>query len=224
MAQPLNLKELLALFEANADAERAKRMGAYLKGQFAFFGLPAPKRRSLQKPFLKKAQWFKGAELERIVGALWEVEHREVQYTALDLLIKCKKEANRERVSLYERLIVEKPWWDTVDLLASHLLGDLLWRFPDLAEEDPEVWINTQHIWLQRTALLYQLKYKERTDFKRLARYIKACADSEEFFIQKAIGWALREYGKHAPDTVKTFIESTELPKLSMREGSKYLY
>ena len=122
-----------------------------------------------------------------------------------------------------QKLITTKSWWDTVDSLAPNAVGQLAKDFPEVKEEVIESWAYGNHLWLRRAAILYQLKFKGGTEESRLYRYIVQNATSREFFIQKAIGWALREYSKTNPESVRLFIQEQELPKLSIREGSKYI-
>ena len=122
-----------------------------------------------------------------------------------------------------EQLITKKSWWDTVDMLAQKQVGWIAKNHPEVIEETIEKWSVSDHLWLRRSAILFQLKYKENTNEELLYRYIIINAESEDFFIQKAIGWALREYSKTNPQSVRDFIANHQLAKLSVREGSKYI-
>jgi 3-methyladenine DNA glycosylase AlkD len=122
-----------------------------------------------------------------------------------------------------EELIGVRSWWDTVDFLAPKLAGPLLLRYPELIGTYPGRWIESDNIWYQRSAILFQLDYKQQTDAQRLFDYIRRRADSREFFVQKAAGWALRQYSKTAPDAVREFIAGNELPPLTVREGLKWV-
>jgi len=124
---------------------------------------------------------------------------------------------------LLEKLITSKSWWDTVDTIAPHPVGKVAKETPSIVDDIIEGWSQSDNLWLCRSAILFQLRYKEETDETALYRYILANAESTEFFIQKAIGWALREYSKTNPSSVRKFIESHTLSKLSIREGSKYI-
>ncbi len=116
-----------------------------------------------------------------------------------------------------------KSWWDTVDGIASNAVGKIAAQFPKVISETIEGWAYGDHLWLQRASIIFQLKYKTATNEELLYRYMIQHADSKEFFIQKAIGWALREYSKTNPQSVRAFIDEHSLPKLSVREGSKYI-
>ena len=124
---------------------------------------------------------------------------------------------------MIEELIQIKSWWDTVDWLSPTLAGGILKRHPNLRTEYPDRWICTQNKWLVRSAILYQLKYKSAVDTQRLESYCLRHKDSKEFFIQKAMGWMLREYSKYNPSWVQTFFRNHDLPKLTIREGAKYI-
>jgi 3-methyladenine DNA glycosylase AlkD len=118
-------------------------------------------------------------------------------------------------------LICQKSWWDTVDFIAATLVGGLLHKFPELKPE-MDKWNRDEDMWKVRTSMLFQLKYKDEVDFEALSRYILTHAESKEFFLRKASGWALRQYSKFNPDAVRHFIASHELSPLTVREGSKY--
>jgi 3-methyladenine DNA glycosylase AlkD len=125
-------------------------------------------------------------------------------------------------LELLQELITSKSWWDTVDPLASSFVGTLASRYPELIPQIDQ-WAADANMWLRRTAILFQLKFKENTDEERLYTNIQFNAERKEFFIQKAMGWALREYSKTNPESVRVFIERNSLPKLTIREGSKYI-
>lgn len=217
------IADLQHRFAASADPGEAQRMKAYMRHQFEFAGIKSPLRKEIMKawsrPLLKPAPSL--ALIEETVRGLWELPEREYAYTAIDLLAKQVKRLDDSHLSMLESLVVAKPWWDTVDLLAGGLIGPLLLRYPQLERDYPERWIESDHLWLQRTALLYQLKYKQHTDKDRLFDYIRRKTDSREFFICKAIGWALREYSKTDADAVIRFVGAEKLSPLSEREALK---
>jgi 3-methyladenine DNA glycosylase AlkD len=138
-------------------------------------------------------------------------------------LEKHAKKAKKTDIDVFESLITTKSWWDTVDYLASHTMGDHLARHPELIPEYTERWITSDDLWLRRTAILYQLRYKQKTDAGRLFEYISRCKDEKEFFIRKAIGWALREYSKTDEQSVREFVAVSRLSPLSEREALKYV-
>ncbi len=219
----LRIDLLVKLFEANRNNENAIPMQKYMKGHFPFLGIKTPRRRELMKEFFQESGILKECFQIDFIKALWELDEREYQYAALDYIQRSIKKLDKEHLPLFEKLITTKSWWDSVDVLAPKPVGKIAASFPEVIPKTIEGWAYEDHLWLNRAAILFQLKYKEKTDEKLLYRYILQNKESKEFFIQKAIGWALREYSKTNPESVKSFIESYELPKLSVREGSKYV-
>ncbi|RDU37410.1 DNA alkylation repair protein [Neobacillus piezotolerans] len=217
------ISKLKDLFEEHRSPENAVGMEKYMKNHFPFLGIKKPLRAELEKAFYVETGLDKEPFDERFVRMLWELPEREYQYTALGYLAKFNRKLGPETLWLAKDLITGKSWWDTVDALASNPVGVLAARSPEEIPFVIDKWAVSDHMWLRRTAILHQLKYKNETDEQRLYTYIRQNADSKEFFIQKAIGWALREYSKTNPDSVREFIQNSKLAALSRREGSKYL-
>jgi 3-methyladenine DNA glycosylase AlkD len=200
------------------NEENRPAMEAYMKNNFTFLGIKAPERLELTKQFLK----LNGEPLNlESIKEIWDFEEREFQYIALALLDRQYKKAEAERIIFYEGLVIEKSWWDTVDTIAGRLISFHFLKYPHLINEYADKWIHSDNMWLNRVALLFQMKFKEKTDQERLFNYCKIMSNSKEFFIQKAIGWALREYSYINSDTVESFIHQTDLAPLSKREGLK---
>lgn len=204
------------------NLEQAASMTAYMKNQFRFLGLPSPVRKDLEKEFIKVVKKEKQLDWDFIVRC-WDLPEREFQYLAMDILGALHKKLEKKDVEHIENLIVQKSWWDTVDFLAGTLIGELCKRHPELIQSHVMAWSQGDNLWLRRSAILFQLKYKNQTDSELLAKIIEFNNNSKQFFINKAIGWALREYSKVNPEWVKSFIENTQLHSLSIREGSKYI-
>ncbi|WP_313802917.1 DNA alkylation repair protein [Cytobacillus sp.] len=217
------LHVLVDLFERHRDQEKAIPMQNYMKNHFPFLGIKTPERRWLIKQFFKESGILKKDFQEDFVRSLWKMKEREYQNAALDYIVNSLKKLEKHHLPLLEELITTKSWWDTVDVLASKPVGAIASEHPEVIAERIDDWAYGDHLWLRRSAILFQLKYKARTDEELLYRYIVQNKESKEFFIQKAIGWALREYSKTNPASVKAFIESAALPNLSVREGSKYI-
>lgn len=217
-----SIASLHTVFEANRNEENAIHMEKYMRNQFPFIGLKAKERRDLSKPFLREVD-YDSEHVSEMIRTLWEMPEREYQYVAVDYLVKHKKRLTDHHIELLEYMITTKSWWDTVDAIASHLVGNVFQTYPQLILEKGDEWLSSNHLWLQRTMILFQLKYKNQTNEKRLYSIINRLKHIEEFFIQKAIGWALREYSKTNPTSVAEFIEKQSLSKLAIREGSKYL-
>ncbi|MEN7549065.1 DNA alkylation repair protein [Rapidithrix thailandica] len=213
------LQPLQQAFEDNRNVENAQWASQYLKNQFAFYGVKSPERKVLFRDFYKKQGLPEKSLLEEVVRVCWQLPEREWQYVAMELLAKCKRKLSVEDLPLLEEIILQKSWWDTVDFIASDLVGYTFKKFPEERLAWTSKWISSQNIWLQRTCIIFQLKYKKDTDFSLLTSFILPLTHSKEFFIRKAIGWALREYAKYAPDEVLKFVEKTELSGLSRREA-----
>jgi 3-methyladenine DNA glycosylase AlkD len=212
-------QRLIAAFEAHRDAARAASMAKYMRDQFPFVGIATPERRKVQREALAGLEKPDQETLDGVVERLWEMPEREYQYAALELLGKHVKALDSSFVDRLEWLVVTKSWWDTVDTLASHIAGPLVLAHPALAGVMDE-WIESDNFWLARTAILHQLGYKQRTDSERLFRYCARRAGEREFFIRKAMGWALREYSKTDPDAVRAFVDAHgELSPLTRREA-----
>ena len=209
------------LLASHADKSNAGPMERYMKNQFPFLGIKAPLRRELSKQLLREQgipeNW------EQAVEHLWELPEREYQYVAMDLLEKRKKQLTPEHLPWIVHWITTKSWWDTVDYLAAHTTGKLFSLYPELIRPNTTAWVQGDNIWLARTAILFQLSYKAKTDQELLFSLIESCAASNQFFIQKAIGWSLREYAKTEPEAVRGFVERTVLSNLSKREALKHL-
>jgi len=216
------LEKLTDLFEEHRNEENAGPMKKYMKDHFPFLGIKSPLRKDLEKQFFKETEILKAPFSKDFVLALWEKGEREYHYTAITYMGKFLKKLDKGVIPFFESLITSNSWWDSVDSIAP-LVGEMARRYPDVIEETINQWSVHDNMWLRRTAILFQLKYKGQTNETILYQYIVINADSKEFFIQKAIGWALREYSKTNPASVKSFIEGNTLAPLSIREGSKYL-
>ena len=214
---------LKTLFEQNADPVQATPMKKYMRDQFDYLGIKTPKNAALQKAFYKEYGLPELSELDTILRELWALPQREYQYVAIGLLGKFEKQLPAEFIDVIEHLIVTKSWWDTVDALASHTVGTHFRRFPKIRERYLKKWRKSKNLWLRRTAILFQLGYKKETDFELLSEIIRENLGSDEFFINKAIGWSLRQYAYIDPKAVKDFVKSTQLHPLSRREALKHI-
>lgn len=215
--------ELQAYFTPHRNPEKAAPMSQYMKKQFPFLGIQASERRQLLRSFLAKHTIPAKEELPVIIRELWALPEREYQMIALDLLEKHRKFLDESFVPLFEEMVITKSWWDTVDLIASRLIGIVFAKSLHLIEHYIPNWMSSGNMWLQRSALLFQLKYKENTNTDLLFSLIEELSSSKEFFIQKAIGWVLREYAKTDAHTVRRFVEAHSLAPLSSREALKHI-
>jgi len=217
------IKSVVPKFHAQANRENAFYMKKYMKGQFEYFGIKSPERREIMNDFLKEYDYPPEGELGQIAQECWEQPQREYQYLIMEILGKLAKKAEKNRIDLYEFMVLNKSWWDTVDYIAANLVGVHFQKYPDLIRDYTEKWMESGNIWLQRTAILFQLKYKKKTDLVMLTDYIGRLQGSKEFFINKPIGWILREYSKTDPDWVVNYVQSNPLAPLSRREALKWL-
>ena len=217
------LQCLYELFSEERNAVIAEQQEQYMKHNFSFFGIKTPRRRELQSPFLIKNELPPKAELFDAVQQLWQWNEREMQMFGQELVAKYVKHFEPNDIVLLEYMITNKSWWDSVDFIAANLVGPYFIEYPDAKALNIERWLESGNIWLQRTCLLYQLKYGKETDLLMLINVIDRLNGSGEFFINKAIGWALRQYGKVDPHWVEDFVNNSELSALCHREALKLI-
>ena len=217
----MNVKELVKELKAVANLDDAVAMKAYMKNKFEFLGVKTPARRKLAKTFFKQqtdsiVDW-------NFINEAWYNPYRELQYAALDYLESRKKLLIPSDLPRLKKLAQTKSWWDTIDFL-DRLVGSIIARFPE-TKEIILSWSCDEDIWLRRLAIDHQLLQKEETDIELLEKILVNNLDQTEFFINKAIGWSLRDYSRTNPDWVRDFIERNRaaMAALSIREGSKYL-
>ncbi len=209
--------------EENRNPVEAEKMAKYLRHKFEFYGIKAPIRRTIQKAIIQEYGMPLLDQLVDLVNLLWAAPHREMQHFAMDLIDKQIKKVDLDFIDTLEKLITTKSWWDTVDMLANRHVGQLGKRFPAIIPTYPDKWMASDNMWLQRTAIIFQLKYKDQTNIDLALKYILRLKDSKEFFIQKASGWFLREYSRTDWELVVDFIENNDLAPLTKREGLKWL-
>lgn len=211
--------------EPHRDPEKAAPMVRYMKNHFPFLGLKRPEFQPLIRPLLTAAKLVADeAWLAEATRSLWALPEREYQYTAIDLLAKYQKSLTPSSLPLLRELIVTHSWWDSVDGVVGGVLSPLTLRLPELQRQMDE-WSCDENFWLRRAAILHQLKHHKATDSERLFAYCRANAADPEFFIRKAIGWALRTYAYTDPHAVRAFVEANQaqLSSLSVREALKHL-
>jgi len=213
-------KDFIAALAPLSDPARAPAMRAYMRDQFPFLGIATPARREAIKPAIRAFTGAAPAELIRVAGELWQLAEREYQYAALDLMAAHWKQFDAADLPDLLTFVLRKSWWDSVDGMAA-IVGDVL-RYN---HHEMDVALEHENFWMRRIAMLHQLGWRGKTDEMRLFRYSLALGHENEFFIQKAIGWALRDYARHAPHNVARFIHENnrKLSKLSLREAGKYL-
>lgn len=216
------LERLTTVYGAAADPGRAAAMRAYMKDVAPFLGLPTPDRRALSRTVLAGAPRPGEDDCTAIALRCWALPQREYHYFAVDYLRRYAGRLSSAFLPTARRLVATTSWWDTVDLLAAHVVGALVAADPRLAA-DMDAWIVDEDLWVARTALLHQLTYKDRTDAERLFAYCLRQSGHPDFFVRKAIGWSLREYAKTDPEAVRAFLarERGRFAPLSVREALK---
>lgn len=214
---------LKTLFEQHADPVQAVPMKKYMRDQFEYLGIKSPQFKVLMKEFIITNGIPPIKDLDVILRELWSLPQREFQYVATSLLGKSENDLPAKFIKTIEYLLVTKSWWDTVDTISSGTLGFHFRRFPEVREKYLAKWRASDNFWLRRATILFQLNYKKETDFDLLCEIIRENLNSKEFFINKAIGWALRQYARTDPKAVKRFVNITPLHPLSRREAMKHL-
>jgi len=207
-----------------ANRELAIPMENYMKNNFSFLGIKTEERRIIFKDNYEKYKSEVKADFRNIAWELFNKKEREFHICAIDLLVKdLKKNYVLYDVKLIENLIITNSWWDSVDTIAKYLLGGYLMQFPNETLKVIERFSNSENMWLNRSAILFQLSYKEKTNFDLLKSECEKHKESKEFFIQKAIGWALRDYSRFNPNGVREYVNATNLKPLSQREALRNL-
>lgn len=218
------INALETTFEKNSNPENALAMSKYMKNKFSFYGIKTTQRRDLFKTIWKQNQQ-EVAENARVIALeLFAKEQRELHYCAIEILIKeLKGNYKKDDIKIIEKLIITNSWWDSVDTISKYILGQYFLEFPETTENSITKFSNSNTMWLNRSAILFQLGYKKETDFELLKAICIQHQSSTAFFIQKAIGWALREYAKTDSEAVKYYVLVNNLKPLSRKEALKNL-
>ncbi|GFR97930.1 DNA alkylation repair protein [Elysia marginata] len=230
-------RKLCDSFERSRDSTKADAMSKYLRFKFEFFGIQTPQRREIYKPLWKEIKLLNSSDLRTLVCEAWYSPEREFQQFAVDLFEKeylriysddrlsTEKYATSTLDFARQFLACSKSWWDTVDPLAYKVVGPLVKKYPEHLLPVMDRWNVSEITWLVRTSIIYQLGYEKETDAQRLFRYCLKVAHEDEFFIQKAIGWALRQHCRVDEKSVKVFVEKHKktLSALSVREALKHV-
>jgi 3-methyladenine DNA glycosylase AlkD len=209
-----------------ADASRAAQMKAYLLNQFDFLGLPAPVRRQAVRD-IGKVQWASADDLLTAAELLWQTPQREYRYSAVDLLRQHSAMLRVNDLPALQALLLRESWWETVDGLSAviaEVMHAAVQQEPNAAVA-MDAWLMHPNHWVRRSAMLHQLGWRLGTDTTRLFGYAQQLADNKEFFIRKAIGWALRDYARWNPQAVTDFLvqHRASLSGLTVREAAKHL-
>lgn len=209
-------------FQAKSNPENAAAMAKYMRNQFSFFGIKTEERRAVFKAIWKENQQEVAKNPREIAIQLYKKQEREFHYCAIEIVIKqLKGNYKKEDMLLIEKMLTTHSWWDSVDTIAKYILGQYLLEYPMEIPEVIKRFSDSDSMWLNRSAIIFQLGYKDKTNFEILKQECNKHKDSNAFFIQKAIGWALREYGKTDPKSVKEFVLASNLKPLSRKEALK---
>lgn len=199
-------------------------MSRYMQDRFLFLGVKTPQRRALLVECCKQNGWPEQNALPPIVDRLWAMPEREFQYVACDLLDRSlKHKPPRDWIVRIEGWIKEKSWWDSVDDLSGQIAGGYFRHYRTRLRPIAGRWSRSKNLWLRRASLLLQLRYRQDTDAELLFELCSRMANEDEFFIQKAVGWALRQYSRYNPKLVRAFVRQTTLSALSRREALKLI-
>lgn len=214
--------EIKTKFEENKDKENAVKMAAYMRNLFQFYGLFTPKRKAIYKDFIKSEKRKKVIDWD-FLDKCYKDDYREFQYLVMDYLKEMQKFLTYDDLPHIKKYIKSKQWWDTIDGL-DLIVGDIAFaddRINNLMLE----WSLDKDFWVRRIAIDHQPCRKDKTNTELLEQILINNFGSSEFFINKAIGWSLRDYSKTNPEWVRNFIETykDKMDKLSIREASKYL-
>ena len=218
------ISQLEAAFKQNKNEENAFQMKRYMKNLFSFYGIKTNERRAILHDLLKSNKQEISKNYREIALTLLKKEFRELHYCGIEILIKnLKRNYRKDEINLVETFLITNSWWDSVDTISKYLLGQYLIEFPSETEKVIERFSNSENRWLNRSAILFQLGYKKNTNYELLFSECVKHSQSKEFFIQKAIGWALREYGNVNPTLVINFVNNTDLKPLSRKEAIRKL-
>ena len=220
-------RAVVAALAPVADPKLRGPMRAYMKNQFDYLGIKTPIRRAAVATLIRGQKNATAADLLRTARLLWSMHEREYQYVAVDLLARHADKLTPAHLPALFALVQKKSWWDTVDALAS-VIGQVM---KSACASDPTTQsamdeaLASPNLWVRRVAIIHQLGWRKQTDSKRLFLYATTCAAEKDFFIRKAIGWALRDYARHAPADVRKFLRANRniLSPLTIREAGKYI-
>lgn len=218
------IENIVLEFESHQNSVNAAKMAAYMKDHFKFYGIKSPLRKEIQKKYLQEFKAINFQEALIIARELFEQPHRELHYFALDLIRAKKKLLSQKHVKFAEHLVLNNSWWDSVDFIAVHIYCPVLMDMNNSKRNEYIDFLkNHENMWMNRVGIIFQLPLKDKTDTNLLEIAIFPHMNSKEFFHQKAIGWALRQYSKTNPSYVEDFIRKNNLSNLAKREASKYL-
>jgi 3-methyladenine DNA glycosylase AlkD len=220
-----SIRDLQDAWASLADAEHAEAMAAYLKTDMPFYGIKTPMRVPAYREVRRQCKPTTDDEYGYAVRAFWQLPHREEKHVAIRLARDYRRFITSTHIDLYRHLIVDGAWWDFVDSIAAGCVGAVLLGERAVVAPIMEEWVESEEMWLRRSALLAHLSHKGETDVDTLFDHCLRLAHEKEFFIRKAIGWVLREYAKTDPDAVRSFVleHRDRWSGLTFREATKHL-
>jgi 3-methyladenine DNA glycosylase AlkD len=219
------LSSLIDEFTLHGCGDRASAMSNYMRNRFQFFGVAAPKRKEIQRSWIKSLpdSWDHKTKWE-LVHLLWNQPQREIHYVAIDWMNSWKiDKINTETFHHFYGLLTTNSWWDSIDGLAPGIIGKCIASNPKEGYRWINIWRKDSNFWVRRVCIIFQLKYREKLDFELLTSVIRENLSDKEFFIQKAIGWSLRQHAKYDAKTVLTFVATTNMVGLAKREALKHI-
>lgn len=218
------VRNLYAAMREAANPDYAPAMKKYMKDVCDFMGIASPLRAALLRDFIKNEGLPDYDQLPLVVRQLWQLPAREMHYCAIDISIKLHKQWNDDILGLSEEMILMTSWWDTTDAISSGIIGEYLRKQSHIRIRDyAEHLMKSENMWLQRTALIFQRRYKHHTDKELLFSLCERLSESKEFFIRKGMGWALREYAYQEPELVREFVLNHPVSALTRREALKHI-
>ncbi len=212
-------------FAKAANPEYAVQMQKYMKSEMLYYGIKSAEQRQITRDIFKQHPIKRFDEYLFVIKQLWDGKFREERYAAIRLACRYKKYPVMEALPLYRTMIQTGAWWDYVDGIAIDLIGKLLNDNPEQVKPILNEWIVDEDLWIRRSAILAQLRFKEKTDEEMRYGFCRKCLHEKVFWIRKAIGWVLREYSKTAPDSVRSFVNQhrDEMSGVTLREVEKYI-
>lgn len=207
------VKTLQEHFIAHKNPEKAEPMARYMKNHFPFLGIQTPERRQLLKDVIQIHTLPDPKDFQIIVRELWDLPEREFQAAALDIMQKYKKHINETHIPFLEELIVTKSWWDTVDSIVPTFLGNIFLQHPELISAYLPKWIASDNIWLQRAAILFQLKYKQKMDEELLFGLLDNYILRKNFSFKKRLDGSFANMQKQIPMSFGNTCKITSLPR-----------
>ena len=220
----MDYDKLFQQIEKCGNVERKRSKEKYMRNLFSFVGLTRLETAEIIKPYFHQMKNEKNLDWN-FVNKCWKKPYREAQYIGVYYLMKFCKKLKKEDLEKVKQLVIEKSWWDTIDLIATNVVGKIVLLDREKLEKIMLKWSFDDNFWIKRVAILHQLKYKKETNENLLEKILVNNFGTKEFFVNKAIGWALREYSKTNKQFVKKFIEKYkhQMSHLSIKEGSKYI-